>query len=918
MAEDDAGDGTESSVLTDDHPPTSAVRRLAGSSTGNARAAVISQGIQAAASLGLQLLVLSRLGNAGLGRFSLLVAGVLVTFTAVHTGWIGDALPVFDRTHPPMRRALAISQWVSGALALVVGFTSAVLLADRPATSAALFAVTLLAWTVEETGRRLFMARLEFWGLVRNDVVYLAAAGLTTAIAIVANRVTIDTMLVAMLVGASASIVDGRRQLPAAEFDMSVRGPNDLRALANFSVWRAGQIGVRPLSMTAVRVLIKSTTSAAGLGMFESGRLILAPIFTAANGIGSFLLPTFARKVDDDRETMRMVIKVAVGGMLVTALYGTTAALGAPFLNSRFDSANFSSRLIFAWTIYAMAYFANIPFANALVARHRSKDVFRARCIDGVVGVALGYGLVSVSGVAAVPIGLALGVIGGSGWLWIWLARSGVMVDAVSGPRPLLRNAARPQPMSIPFARQWVAAIPVLLIVATEYKWRTRELADSLSGSADIAILLEIGIYAAIAAYLLAFIASPPGKRRPTAVSFMTGAYGITLATTAIYAPFPQLAVVRGFQLLVMVGFAQAVTTRATRRQMHQLAHTYVALITMSAILGIFWRIPYSRLQLDRFNWMNVHPVIAAAMLAISVVLCVAYLVRNVGRRETMLWPRGAYAIALTICTVALIATKTRGSMAGAAFGVLVVVTMSIRRSDRLPAVALGAMGASVIALVFGPSLLEFLTRGETTEELTSLSNRTTLWSLAYRLFLERPFSGWGLTASRGLFFDEVGLGGAHSAIVNVAVDGGIVVTAFWVGLIVAILAALRRVWRSNAEVDSILVMGIMATMLMNGLTTEGMGSGNGVSALWLLICAAWVGVLQRRSSDVHRRHVIITSLPENGAFPDSVDGDTGVPALSAPEPFAGELEPARRRSLTSGSAEILRALPSGEASGPS
>ncbi len=539
MAEDDPTNGPG---LTDRIAPperSTASRRLRNLASGNATAAVMSQGVQAAVSLGLQLLALKELGRAGLGAFSLLTAGVVVTFTAVHTGWIGDALQVFDRSRPTMRRALAISRIISALMAVLVGIVTAMLMADRGAASAALFALTLVAWTVEETGRRIFMARLDFWGLLRNDLVYAAGATVVALTAVVLGRVSIDALLGAMLVGAVASILQGRRTLPREEFDLEVRGPNDMAALARFSGWRAGQITVRPLSMLVVRIVVVSATSLAGLGLLEAGRLVLAPVFTTVNGIGAFLLPTFAKTVDDDRATMRLVLKVAGVGMALTALYGVTAALVVPAIQSAMgDDSPFPPAMIIAWTVYAMANFASIPFGNALVARHRSREVFRARCIDGVIGVALAYGLVSTAGITAVPLGLALGVVAGSGWLWWWLSRAGIMVSPGSGRR-VLNGPTRAAPMTAPFRTSWVAVIPMLFIVTTEFKWRQRELTTALSGSVDIAILLEIAVYGAVAAYLFAFVASPPRSSRPTAVMFMMRAYAVTLAATALLRPTP-------------------------------------------------------------------------------------------------------------------------------------------------------------------------------------------------------------------------------------------------------------------------------------------------------------------------------------------------------------------------------------------
>ena len=81
--------------------------------------ALISQGIVAAASLGLQLVAFAQLGARGLGSFSLLF-GILVTVNSMQSGWIGDSLTVLDRFEPGFRRALIQSQVAAVGLTFLV------------------------------------------------------------------------------------------------------------------------------------------------------------------------------------------------------------------------------------------------------------------------------------------------------------------------------------------------------------------------------------------------------------------------------------------------------------------------------------------------------------------------------------------------------------------------------------------------------------------------------------------------------------------------------------------------------------------------------------------------------------------------------------------------------------------------------
>lgn len=809
-------------------------------------AAIVSQGVTAGSSLVLQVLALAELGKSGLGVFAILGAGIVVTYNSVHTGFIGDALSVFDRHEPGIRRALFVSSGVSAILAIVVGFFGALIFVERPAQSAALFAIAVLAWTLEETGRRIMMARLEFWKLVVNDVVFAIGSLATVGIVMATGRLTIDWLIASMLIGSIAAMFDAVRQLPRDEFRLGPRARPELRRLTEFSGWRAGQIGIRPLSLLVSRLVIAGVASTASLGLLEAARLLIAPVLTAANGLGVFLLPTFARraKTDDD---FGPVWKIAGASAVVAAAFGAAAVAATPTVTGFLDQ-DIPQALVASWVVYSIAYCANIPIVNALVARRNSKTLFRGRLIDAAVGITLSYVLTAASGVQSVPIGLAIGVVVGTVIPVAGLIRRGE-IDTPSEPSWMKRlgaasRTARTLPRLWPTA--WVTILPLLMIIGTEYKFRKRTLASSLDGSIDLAIILELVIYGFVLAYLLLFVTTPPRWRRPTAVQFTLRGYTLVMVASVIYGLYPQLGAVRAVQLVIMAIFAGAVANRATRFQMHQLAHAYLAMITMSVFLGLIWRVPFSINQVNRFNWMHVHSVIAAAMLALAVVIGASLLIRPRTPKDGVPYmPRAIYGFCVVVCTAALIATETRGSLAASFVGIGVVVFLTVPRRERVPLGVIAVLGIGLAVAVFITPILNYLSRGESTESITTLSNRTLLWDIAFRLVGERPLTGYGLTASRGVFFEAVHLGGAHNAFVNVLVDGGIIAAALWIGLVVAIGAGIHAAGRRHDR-DAPLLAGLLVTLMVNGLTTEGVGSGSGVSALWLFILAGWIGVLQR------------------------------------------------------------------------
>ncbi|MGB0113709.1 MAG: hypothetical protein WBP59_10860, partial [Ilumatobacteraceae bacterium] len=215
--------------------------------------AIVSQMIVAASSLVLSLIALRELGAAGLGTFSLLF-GILITANSIQTGWVGDSLTVLDRFDPGIRRALFQSQYAAVALIGTITASLATLVGGVDTSTAILFGIASTAWAVEETMRRLLIARREFWQLVVNDGAFaIGAFGLLAFVRFSGSELTILTMVAALLAGAIVAIGAATVQLPRIELVRGPSAPSRLRELASFASWRAIQVGLRPGSLALVR-----------------------------------------------------------------------------------------------------------------------------------------------------------------------------------------------------------------------------------------------------------------------------------------------------------------------------------------------------------------------------------------------------------------------------------------------------------------------------------------------------------------------------------------------------------------------------------------------------------------------------------------------------------------------------------------
>ena len=105
------------------------------------------------------------------------------------------------------------------------------------------------------------------------------------------------------------------------------------------------------------------------------------------------------------------------------------------------------------------------------------------------------------------------------------------------------------------------------------------------------------------------------------------------------------------------------------------LCHTYLVIVTVSIAVGVAIRFPISdRQQAGRFRWLYLHPNTAGTFLAVSTVLLLGGLLRFRGAANTDSgWPTWWYGAGLAIHFAALLATASRGAIAGAVAGLIVV-----------------------------------------------------------------------------------------------------------------------------------------------------------------------------------------------------------------------------------------------------
>jgi exopolysaccharide production protein ExoQ len=421
---------------------------------------------------------------------------------------------------------------------------------------------------------------------------------------------------------------------------------------------------------------------------------------------------------------------------------------------------------------------------------------------------------------------------------------------SLTGARAQLRLR---QAKNGPMPPLWPAILPPALILASDYKLRSREAGASLSGGADLMVLVEIAIYAAAALFMYRRFGLRPPVRRTTGLLFAAWSWGGFLALSALWSPYPAISVVRAAQTLIVLSACQLLATRARTADMHRFAHLFIAIVLISVGIGVVHPFPRTNLTQDRFNWLFVHPVTAGVYLGVAVLLVTAFMIRRQPaptrgpRRILGPWPLPVYLGSLVILAGALAATGTRGAAVGCVLGLAVLLATANGPRGRVDLLVTSVAVAIIVVLAFAQAVLSFATRGEDAEQLSSLNSRTDLWALAFKRIAEEPIFGYGLGASRGLFLRDTGLGGGHNAFVNALVDNGYVGLILFVLLLITLGTVLMALVRyREVRSDAGLLAGLTGFFVVDAITFEGLAAPANVAGVWLFLMVAWTEVLRR------------------------------------------------------------------------
>lgn len=352
--------------------------------------AIVAQLSQAVGSFLLQVLAARLLGRAGLAEFALLY-GLVVVGTAVSTGLVGDALTVLDRHATGVRAGL---QWWAVRVVVVAALLLAVveLAVDQISPSEAVwFGLATATFLAEDLLRRLLMASMRFWAIVVVDLVVLVGSvGVVTAAHLGPGNVSLQTFLVAMVVGQSAAAATAWALLPHADRRWVRRVAPERAAVWRYGSWRALQHSIRPVTLAVVRIVAIAAMGLAAFGEIEAARLFVAPAILAVNGASNYLFASFANSSTATTPELLRRADRGVGALLAAALaLGTVAVAALPLLGDVVAAGEFeiSALAVAGWSAFAAATAAVTPYGVLAAVRVPQARVFAIRAVETVVSI---------------------------------------------------------------------------------------------------------------------------------------------------------------------------------------------------------------------------------------------------------------------------------------------------------------------------------------------------------------------------------------------------------------------------------------------------------------------------------------------------------------------------------------------------
>jgi O-antigen ligase len=236
-----------------------------------------------------------------------------------------------------------------------------------------------------------------------------------------------------------------------------------------------------------------------------------------------------------------------------------------------------------------------------------------------------------------------------------------------------------------------------------------------------------------------------------------------------------------------------------------------------SAVVPIAGADPTPRLR-------GIFPVIAPDLLGFMAVIGLLYLAARVGPSWTL---RPGVRVGLAaVYVVVLLLTRARVSLVLLLIGLIVLVVQDARRRTRLGLLLplVGVAAVCVLSLYAG-QITTFVSRGESSQALSTLTGRTVTWHQAQQAWAEKPLTGYGFYAGHRLgALASLEAQNLDSMWIETLLDVGLIGAVPLAGLVIAGAFALGRRRRAPSRQ---LAVAIYATALASSFVNPSLQQAN-------------------------------------------------------------------------------------------
>lgn len=405
-----------------------------------------------------------------------------------------------------------------------------------------------------------------------------------------------------------------------------------------------------------------------------------------------------------------------------------------------------------------------------------------------------------------------------------------------------------------------------ILSLTPEMKFRVRSAEEAFGGGVDLQIMFELGLWGLFGGWALLQVV-----RGVTSGRYSFGRLGPgmnivlvfwLLAVSTGVGALSIRSMVRSFQLTMLVTAILLLYWESRRNRQFFLdawiwfRRTFVVAVlgsmVSSGILNLLFDVWPTHIDVDgysRYRFFFVHPISVGGMAGVALILLLGMLIgkQDLPARQ---WQYAAMWVGAVALFAAIVGTRSRGSLAGIIAAVGMIVLLSKHRQVKVLSFAGGAAGIiGIIGYAATPSgseaLERLITRGQTTEQIASLSQRTDLFEIAGDLFVDRPIFGYGYFMPGPIFsnfFEWAGHG--HNIFVEMAVAMGGVGLAVLLALMIVPLVNVIRAARSKgaSPVRSMLPEMASIYVLLQAMGVIGPGISGSVAyeATGFLLFAAY------------------------------------------------------------------------------